>query len=315
MVRIDTLRTSFLALVVPAFALATVACGGGNGGNDPYTSGVDPSAQQSDNAAAQGGETANATTDEQPNAVAEGSEADDKGYEAALGQEGAPLAADSTPDDPGSDGVGSSSSALGTARSTTFSSEVRREYNTLNKSTSYYSHTTYMNESTGTRRTDCSGFVGYALNRVSPDAYAKVPHPNTYKPLADDWYNYLSTRYTTASTQTTVRWRRITRAIDLKPGDIIAWLQPPSVSSENTGHVMVVNSVARNGRTGEVLIDIIDSTSAPHANDSRGTSHTGVGTGTLGLKVDSSGAPVAYYWRGGLSYNAVPTKIALGRVE
>ena len=42
---------------------------------------------------------------------------------------------------------------------------------------------------------------------------------------------------------------------------------------------------------------------------------TGVGTGTIGLKVDSYGKPTGYYWRGGLSYTAYSTKVALGRVE
>jgi hypothetical protein len=206
-----------------------------------------------------------------------------------------------------------------TARGQKLSSEMQRMVSFLNKSTSYYDHTTYMNESTGTRRTDCSGFLGYGLNRVMPDAYAKVPHPNTFKPLADDWYDYLSTRYTskTASPGSTPRWRRITKAANLQPGDVIAWIKPASVVSENTGHVMVVNSYARTGRSdrNEIIVDIIDSTEAPHANDSRGSSHTGPGTGRLGIKVDSNGYPVAYYWSGGVSTTAVYTKIAFGRVE
>ena len=252
MVRIDTLRTSFLALVVPAFALATVACGGGNGGNDPYTSGVDPSAQQSDNAAAsaRGGDR-DATTDEQPNAVADGTEGDDKGYQAALGQDGAPLARRQHADDPGTT-TASAAAALPSARARTAlvlergASRVQH----LNKSTSYYSHTTYMNESTGTRRTDCSGFVGYALNRVARRRLREGAAPEHVQaargrlvqlPL-DPLHDRLDPDHARAGAASPAR-------LILKPGDVIAWLQPPSVSSENTGHVMVVNSVARNGRT------------------------------------------------------------------
>ena len=66
---------------------------------------------------------------------------------------------------------------------------------------------------------------------------------------------------------------------------------------------------------GEVIVPVIDSTTAPHANDSRGSQYTGIGSGSIGLEVSSStGAPIAYYWRGGLSYNAISTPIALGRL-
>ena len=315
MVRIYSLSRTLLA-IVPFVALTTVACGGTAG--DPTVS-ADPQTTPSNEQANEGQPTRpegnNAGNDDPSNGVATGSEGDDTGYAAALAQNGdAPRDYDGTPDEAG-DEIGHTSDALLSSRGTSVVNEVVREKNNLNKSTSYYSHTTYMNESTDTRRTDCSGFLGYALNRVAPDAYAKIPHPNTYKPLANDWYNYLSTRYTTASTQSTPRWRRITKAIDLKPGDVVSWLQPPQNTDENTGHLMVVAGYPTAGRSGEVIVPIIDSTTAPHTNDSRGTSMTGVGTGKIGLKVDSNGNPVAYYWRGGESYNAISTKIALGRVE
>lgn len=303
MTRIDTLR--LVALLAP-FALAGTACSGN--ADSPATS---PETEQ---AAASDNPTAEFTAEDPANAPApEGSEADDPGFAAAVAE----TEVDTTPDEPGADGIAQKSDALLSTRGTKLIEEARREAAFLNRSTSYYSHTTYMNESTGTRRTDCSGFLGYALNRVMPDAYAKVPHPNTYKPLANDWYNYLSTRYTTASTQTSPRWRRVVKATDLKPGDVIAWLTPSNVVSENTGHVMVVNGYPRAGRSAknEIVVPIVDSTRSPHANDSRGSTGTGVGTGTLGIRVDSNDRPTGYYWRGGESSTAYSTKIAFGRVE
>lgn len=318
MVRIDSLRRSLFALV-PFVALTSVACGGG-GGADPTES----SSTESANAANSGSGTSTEEAqnpsaeevekDDPSNGTVEGREGEDEGYAAAIAQNGEALADDTSADDPGSD-VAQTSDALLSTRGTSLINEAKRQLNFLNRSTSYYSHTTYMNESTGTRRTDCSGFVGYALNRVQPTAYAKVPHPNTFKPLANDWYNYLSTRYTSASTQSTPRWRKITSARNLKPGDLVVWLTAPGQVTSNTGHIMVVNGYPRAGRTGEVIIPIIDSTTAPHASDSRGSSMTGIGSGSIGLKVDSTGKPSAYYWRGGLSYNAISTKIALGRLE
>ncbi|MEO7092910.1 MAG: hypothetical protein ABI175_06650, partial [Polyangiales bacterium] len=234
--------------------------------------------------------------------------------------EEANVAAPATPPVAAAEGdgdIGKSSDALTvSSRGYTLVSEHRRQLSYLKTSTSYYDHTTYMNEETGTRRTDCSGWVDYSLTRVLKSSYDLVPHPNTFKPLADDWYTYLSARPTTASTDLSKpRWRKISKAQDLTRGDLVVWLQADGTSSDNTGHVMMVTGTVKQGRTGELLIPIMDSTTAPHADDSRGTSHTGPGTGTIGLKVDSTGKAVAYYWRGGLSYNSIATPIVLGRLE
>lgn len=292
MVRIDTLplRRALLVLA-PIAGLLGVACGGsanGSGGGDVQD---DP---------------ANV-------ASVDGYEGQDPGWPGALAEANIPA-----PKGTESDGdVGTSQSALTNgSRGLQLLSEHKRELASLHVSTSYYSHTTYMNESTGTRRTDCSGWLDYDLTRVLKSAYDLVPHPNTTKPLADDWYHYLSGRPTSASTDlSSARWRKIPHVQDLHPGDLVVWLIPPGNSSDNTGHVMMVASAPTQGRPGEWLVPVLDSTTSPHANDSRGTSHTGLGSGTIGLQVDSSGNPVAYYWRGGLSYNAISTQIVLGRLE
>jgi hypothetical protein len=54
-------------------------------------------------------------------------------------------------------------------------------------------------------------------------------------------------------------------------------------------------------------------TESPHALASRHPGTSGLGTGTTGLVVDGSGAPTAFYWRGGVSPQAKRTQIALGR--
>ena len=297
MVRINTLALRRALLVLaPVAGLLGVACGGsadGRGGGD--------------------------STDDPANvAHVDGYEGQDPGWAAALeeAKKPAPPQTAAATDPDGSD-VGQSADALTVgSRGYTLFSEHRRQLSDFKASTSYYDHTTYMNEATGTRRTDCSGWVDYSLTRVLQSAYDLVPHPNTFKPLADDWYNYLVGRPTSASTDTSkARWRRISRAQDLQRGDLVVWLEPVGSASDNTGHVMMVNATPTQGRTGEWLVPVMDSTTAPHANDSRGTTHTGPGTGTIGLKVDSSGNPVAYYWRGGLSSSAISTKIVLGRLE
>ncbi len=233
--------------------------------------------------------------------------------------EGEALVAQAEPQAETSEGeIGQSSDALGSARGTKILGEAKRNTSHLKKSTSYYSHTTYMNESTGTRRTDCSGLVGYVLKRTISAALDKVPHPGRSKALADDYYRYFKTRPTSASTQSATRWRRITSVKNLKPGDMVVWTYPSW--NENTGHIMIVKDYPRRGRTtrGEWIVPIIDSTATPHAYnayDSRGTRYTGVGYGQIGLKVDSSGAPKAYYWTGGSSKTASYRPIAMARVE
>jgi hypothetical protein len=299
MVRIDTqsLRRALLVLA-PVAGLLGVACGGsadGSGGGDMID---DP---------------ANV-------AHVDGYEGQDEGWAAALDEANVPAPATPPVADEASEGssdIGKSQDALTvTSRGYTLVSEHRRQLSYLKVSTSYYDHTTYMNEETGTRRTDCSGWVDYSLIRVLRSAYDLVPHPNTYKPLADDWYRYLSARPSSESTDTSkARWRRILHAQDLKRGDLVVWLTADGSSSDNTGHVMMVDGTPTRGRTSEWLVPVMDSTTAPHANDTRGTTHTGPGKGTIGLKVDSYGKPVAYYWRGGLSYNAIATPIVLGRLE
>jgi hypothetical protein len=66
-------------------------------------------------------------------------------------------------------------------------------------------------------------------------------------------------------------------------------------------------------RRGEWLVRVVDSTMSPHAGDSRHAGTTGLGIGTIGLAVDDRDAPTAFYWQGGISKEAKPTEIALGR--
>ena len=119
--------------------------------------------------------------------------------------------------------------------------------------------------------------------------------------------------------QPTSRFRRITKVMDLKPGDIFVWKNPSTM--ENTGHTMLVRDYPRTGRTSrsEILVPIYDSTSKPHsyggAWDSRGTSRTGIGAGTIGIKVDSNGKGVAYYWSGGKSGDVTYRSMIGGRIE
>ncbi len=179
-----------------------------------------------------------------------------------------------------------------------------------------YQHTTEIDESTGTFKYDCSGFVGYALARVLPDRLESVKAWNGVKrPLAKHYTNFFAS---IDPGKAKSGWTRVARAIDLVPGDVVAWLKPADMVSANTGHVMIVRAAPKQNpaRADEVLVPITDSTASPHgATDSRWSEGHGLGTGTIGLLVDAKGAPVKYRWNGGTSTTIRTTLIALGRPE
>jgi len=196
--------------------------------------------------------------------------------------------------------------------------------------TSSYQHKTQVDEPSGQFDYDCSGFVDYALKKVAPAAYKELPisKASAKRPLAQDFYNFFSSltgSSLTGSSLTgsrltgkTAHWEPIGKATDLKPGDLVSWLRPPDNDSNNTGHVMLVRArAALNPRDPqEVLVEVLDSTTSPHAQDSRaqGQSGRGLGIGTIGILTDAAGQALAYHWRGGLSRKEEATPIAFGRL-
>jgi hypothetical protein len=292
--------------VVPVIALLAAlplgACGAGAGGGEPSGAG------------ASGATGATGATE------SNGAQGGDQAAQPASGSSGG-----------SSSGTSASSSANGNGESTgaqpaslqttdrgrTFLDEVQREARSLDPLTSYYSHTTVMNESTNTRQTDCSGFVDYALGRVLPAALDGVGNDAAKgRPLADDWYRFLAARPAAATTNPSqLWWRRVMHPINLVPGDVVAWLRPANVNNTNTGHIMVVTGAPRVGRDHEIILPITDATESPHANDSRTNGHTGIGSGEVGIQIDAQGEAIGYWWKGGESPTSYQTSIAFGHIE
>ena len=192
--------------------------------------------------------------------------------------------------------------------------EASRELTVMKSST--YDHTTSIDESKGIFNFDCSGFVGYDLANVLPDAIATVrTETSVARPLAKDFEAFFAS---IPAGKSKGRWHRVLRAADLVPGDVVAWLKPADVISSNTGHVMIVHATPTKNprRADEYIVPVIDSTASPHGvADSRAPSGTGLGSGTIGLLVDAAGAPYGYRWTGGISANDEITTISLGHVE
>ncbi|MDT5260499.1 MAG: hypothetical protein QOD10_5579 [Mycobacterium sp.] len=187
--------------------------------------------------------------------------------------------------------------------------EVKRELAAMKET--HYQHTTSVDEAIGKFFYDCSGMVDYALGRVLPDDAKALPTSTLKRPLAGDIELFLHD----AVAQPVPGWQALTRVDQLGPGDLVAWQATEDSTTGDTGHVMVVLAApAPNpGRNGEWVVQVADSTVSPHALDSRHRSQTGLGTGTIGLAVDGNGAPVGFYWQGGVSKNSRSTEIALGR--
>jgi hypothetical protein len=190
-------------------------------------------------------------------------------------------------------------------------SEIGREL--ANKRSATYSHTTYVDEASGVYDYDCSGFIGYALDHAYPAGMAAIRSATIERPLAKHFESFFS-----SLSSSDPAWAQVPRAIDLRPGDIIAWLEPADVQSNNTGHVMFVYGAPYASSTrNEIIVPVADATSSPHGGTDARTAagETGLGTGAIGLVVDGAGAPTGYYWNGGSSPTSHATAIALGRAR
>lgn len=242
-----------------------------------------------------------------------GREGADVGFAAAIAENpDVPEAPDAQTGD-----LGTAISALTTsARGATLNAEAVRIAGWTNRSTSYYSFSTYMNESTGTRRSDCTGLMAYILARKQPSAYGLIPiSDGGVRPYSKDFYDYFRSRPTTANPGTGAFWRRVIRPKYLSPGDIVVYKYSSTSATGTTGHTMMVTGYPTWGRAGELLVKVVDSARSGHAADTRGTTYSGPGTGTIGIKVDADGLPLGYYWRGGQSTTLNATQLVFGHLE
>jgi cell wall-associated NlpC family hydrolase len=194
-----------------------------------------------------------------------------------------------------------------------FVTEIDREL--ANLRTSSYSHRTSIDEATGAFNYDCSGFVGYALEGSAPTAFQELRNATVKRPLA----KHFETFFASLPSNDAPHWARVAKVSELAPGDIVAWLKVPGSSSKNTGHVVTVHGAVtpEGGHPGSYLVPIADSTSLRHGRtDSRyANKATGLGTGTLVLVADESGAPVAYRWSLGKKSRELATSFAMGRLS
>jgi hypothetical protein len=153
------------------------------------------------------------------------------------------------------------------------------------------------NDSTGTYKVDCTGFVNRMVEDANPSAYDEIlEYRDTTRASANDYY-YMFRRISYGTTKD--KWYRVEKASYLRPGDILVWKYDAVQASGSTGHAMVVVDVPKkDSRWSNVYkVRIADSAKSGHSTDNRGSSGSGVGAGYILLKVStSSGRPYAYAW-------------------
>ena len=185
----------------------------------------------------------------------------------------------------------------------------------LTMTDSRYSHTTRVNTAQGFYQFDCSAMAAWVLRRSAPVALGSVMYKKkNARPLARDFYYRIAR---TPAGKPRWGWQRVSRVQDARPGDVIAWLRPKMLRSNNTGHVAFVVQPPRRftEMEGAYLLRIADASRYQHENDTRrGTGRTGFGIGTILVLADlETGAPTAYGWVGRHSRWLMPTRMALGR--
>ena len=178
-------------------------------------------------------------------------------------------------------------------------------------STSYV-HGTDVDVRRGYFAFDCSSLVEWVLRDSTAQAYSDLRRGLSYRPLARDFVNYVSTLPPRVNRN---GWKRVERVVDAQPGDIIAWLKPKFIKSENTGHVAVIVLAPRlrSPHDTAYVMRIADSSRIPHEDDSRG-GQPGFGYGTILIETNpANGAPTGFSFAGSRAAHAFGSKIVIGR--
>lgn len=154
---------------------------------------------------------------------------------------------------------------------------------------------TTIDSSRGIYVVDCSTYVDHILKTVYPLAYESlVTGTGTEKPTTDDYYDY----FINLGYKSQTNWNTVEDVDELRPGDILVFRFKNANGRETGGHVMVVmDEPSHAGDT--FFVRVADSAPTGHSQDTRLPRRSGIGIGTLMLKVDKDYQPYAYAWKEG----------------
>ena len=181
--------------------------------------------------------------------------------------------------------------------------EASRELVALKET--HYTHVPSIDENTGQFDYDCSSFLAYALKQSLPLAFAEITAAKP-APKTRDFVQVFMNLPTNDP-----QFVLVPRGVDLRPGDIVAWLLPPG--SQDTGHIVIVagKPTVSADRADELLVPVVDATSRLHGGaDTRGP-NGGLGMGTVGLLLDEGGGLIGHRWEGGCGEAKAETTVAV----
>ncbi len=184
-----------------------------------------------------------------------------------------------------------------------FFGEVTNEFKTM--TTTRYQHKTQVDRTVGSYQYDCVGFVSYALQQSAPQAWASVVSVcgirKGYFPSPPRYQKFFAGLAETPQPG----WQGIAKVSELRPGDIVSWDLKTKTA---VGHAVVIASIPRPEADGVWIVEVYDSTAAPHLDDSRsgdsraqaiepGGRRSGLGHGVMALIADPvSGALIGHRW-------------------
>lgn len=174
--------------------------------------------------------------------------------------------------------------------------------------TTRYQYSTQVNEADGLYALDCSGLACVILRKVAPRQLEQVAiEPGRKRQRA--WMFYEC--FARASRERVPGWQGVPKMLDARAGDLLARRRAEIVPGQVSGHVMVIDAPPVLERPGLVRVVVIDSTSQPHADDTRPRGTSGVGRGTIWVQIDDDGRPVG--WRTAPDAATTLAPFAIGR--
>ena|SRR3990167_2570736 len=186
---------------------------------------------------------------------------------------------------------------------------VRKTVMTLNYS-DYQLGGTVFDMKRGVYVLDCSSYVDHILQAVYPAAYLSlVAATGSEKPTTQHYYEF----FTQLSNNSKRYWNNVKEVKQLEPGDIVVFRDKKNMhGTAAKGHVMIVmNKPMR--EMNEFVVRVADSASVGHSQDTRLPHVSGIGIGTLLLKVNpKTGKPYAYAWKVGSPWKS-NVKFAMAR--
>jgi len=179
--------------------------------------------------------------------------------------------------------------------------------------TTTYQHKTEIDEADGRVRCDCSGLIGYVLRHDFPEAYLALKAesaPWRSRPLAATYHD----TFQQAKPANEQAWIPVLKIMDARPGDVLAWRKTTLKRGSTTGHVLMIAGLPVREPDGRVRMRVLDSTSAPHANDTRAKGESGIGAGDMWFETDATGAATAFYVNATKPKSAIK-QIRIGRLQ